>query len=84
MDHPGVRCRLPHLESFTFTLFQPSTNSESQTSADDDLASFTLAKLQQAVESMMDAPQCTFKYLQTMKSPKEALADALTGLGLDP
>lgn len=83
VDHPGVRRRLPHLESFTFTLFQTSANSESQTSAGNDLASNTPAELQQAVESLVDAPQCTFKYLQTTKSPEEALADALAESGLD-
>ena len=83
MDHPGVRSLLPRLESFTFTLFQPSANSESETSAGDHLDSNMLVKLQQVVESMVDAPQCTFKFLQTTKSPEEALADALAELGLD-
>jgi hypothetical protein len=81
-DHPGVRSHLPRLESFTFTLFQPSAISESQSSAADDLASDALVKLQQAVETMVDAPQCTFKYLQTAKWSDDALADASAKWGI--
>lgn len=81
-DHPGVRSHLPRLESFTFTLFQPSAISESQSSAADDLASDALVKLQQAVETTVDAPQCTFKYLQSAKWSDDALADALAKWGI--
>lgn len=68
---------LPQLESFTFELLLPSTG----TPADNDRDA--LAQLQQAVESILDAPRCTFKNVRSTKSPEGALADALAKLGLD-
>ncbi|KWU45281.1 hypothetical protein RHOSPDRAFT_33227 [Rhodotorula sp. JG-1b] len=41
-----------------------------------------LAEVQQAVELIIDAPQCTFKYVRSTEMPKEALANALASLKL--
>jgi hypothetical protein len=40
-------------------------------------ASDSLPLLQRVIKSNIVAPQCTFKYLQSAKSPAEALVDAL-------
>lgn len=77
----GASVVLPRLESFTFTWLLPPTDSGPQILAGDDLDA--LADLQQVVESMVDAPQCTFKYLHSVKSPEDAFADALAALKLD-
>ena len=81
VDHSAHPRVLPHLESFTYTLL--SDESEPQTHADDGPDRGALAKVQQAVESTLDAPQCTFKYLRSTESPEDALADALAAFGLD-
>ena len=66
---------LPHLESFTFTWIADRTPAEED--------SDSLTHLRRAIESNIVAPQCTFKYLRSTKSPASALADALAELGLD-
>lgn len=68
---------LPRLQSFTFELLLSSTGSPADDGRD------ALAEVQRAVESTIVAPQCTFKYLRSTKSPGGALADALAELGLD-
>ena len=70
---------LPRLESFTSTWLQPDRESHRLADADSD----ALAELPQAVESITDAPQCTFKYLRSTQSPEDALADALAALEMD-
>jgi hypothetical protein len=42
-----------------------------------------LTQVQQAVKSFINAPQCTFKFLRSDRSPEDALADALAALKLD-
>ena len=49
-------------------------------SAEDDAEA--LADLKQAVSLLVDAPQCTFRYLRSTKSPEDELADALAALEL--
>lgn len=71
---------LPLLEAFTFTWLRPADR-ESHVLADAD--SDALVEVQQAVKSIMTAPQCTFKFLRSTMSPKDALADALATLELD-
>jgi hypothetical protein len=78
-DAPVV---LPHLESFTFTWLPSSANSGSPTPATEVPNPDALAELQHIVESVVDAPQCTFKYLRSTKSRDEALADALAAFDL--
>ena len=67
---------LPHLESFTFELLLPSVGSPANDGRD------VLAEVQRAVESTIVAPQCTFKYARSTKSPEDALADAMAELGI--
>ena len=79
------RLVLPHLESFTYTLLSSGTSAP-QTPADDDndgSDANTLAAVQQAVESSIAAPKCTFKFLCSTASPADALADALAAFKLD-
>ena len=73
---------LPHLESFTYTLLS-SGDSAPQTPEDVGPDRDPLAEVRQAVESILAAPQCTFKYLRSTRSPEDALADAVAELGLD-
>lgn len=80
-DQPDAQHVLPHLESFTYTLL--SDESELQTHAGDGPDRDALAKAQQAIGSMLHAPQCTFKYQCSTESPEDALADALAALDLD-
>ncbi|KAG0660227.1 hypothetical protein C6P46_004681 [Rhodotorula mucilaginosa] len=75
------RVDLPHLEFFTFTWLQRSAENGPQTSADDNLDA--LEDLRRAVNSIVNAPQCTFKYLRSTESPEDALADALAALKMD-
>ena len=77
---PNAPHVLPHLDSFTYTLI--SRESEPQTRADDGPDREALAKVQQVVEAIIDAPQCTFKYVQSTRSPEDAMADALAALQL--
>ncbi|KWU45290.1 hypothetical protein RHOSPDRAFT_33236 [Rhodotorula sp. JG-1b] len=72
---------LPHLESFTYTLLF-SGESEPQAGADDGSERHELVDLQQAVESIIDAPHCSFKYVRSIRSPEDALADALAAVKL--
>ena len=72
---------LPHLESFTYTLLF-SGESEPQAGADDGSERHELVNLQQAVESIIDAPHCSFKYVRSIRSPEDALADALAAVKL--
>lgn len=72
---------LPHLESFTYTLLF-SGESEPQARANDGSERHELVDLQQAVESIIDAPHCTFKYVRSIRSPEDALADALAAFKL--
>ena len=81
-DPLDARHVLPHLESFTYTLLC-SEGSEPQTHADDGPDADALAEVQQLLESSLDAPQCTFKYLRSTKSPEDALADAVAAFKLD-
>lgn len=76
---PNTRRVLPHLESFTFTL---PPGRVPQTPEDDDPEQADLAEVQQVVESIIDAPQCTFKYVRSTESPEKALANALASLKL--
>ena len=80
-DQPNAQHVLPHLQSFTYKLL--SDESESQTHAGDGPDRDALAKVQQAVESILHAPQCTFKYQCSTESPEDALANALAALDLD-
>ncbi|GAA5954001.1 hypothetical protein JCM8115_003280 [Rhodotorula mucilaginosa] len=73
---------LPHLESFTYTSLS-SGESAPQTPEDDGPDQNALAEVQQAVESILDAPQCAFKDVRSTQSPEDALADALATLELD-
>lgn len=75
-DPPRV---LPHLDSFTYTLLPGRAP---QTPEDDGPAQDALAEVQQAVESIIVAPRCTFKYVRWMESPEEALANALAAFKL--
>lgn len=77
-DPPVV---LPLLEAFTFTWLRPSADLESQVLADAEADA--LAEMQQVVKSIVTAPQCTFEFLRSTKSPEDALADALAALNLD-
>ena len=79
-----ARHALPHLQSFTYTLLS-SGESALWTPADDgndNPDADALAEVQQAVESIVDAPQCTFKFLCSTE-PEDALAGALAALKLD-
>lgn len=83
-DPPAVPNVLSRLDSFTFVWLKSSPDSESEPSASDVSYCDALANLKQTVESTIVAPRCIFKYLQTTKSPEDALADALAELGLAP
>lgn len=74
---PDARHVLPHLESFTYTLLS-SRDAPAHVGPDED----DLAEVQQAVELIIDAPQCAFKYVRSTESPEEALANALASLKL--
>lgn len=77
----GASVVLPRLESFTFTWLLPPTDSGPQLLAGDNLDTF--ADLRRDVKSIANAPQCTFKFLRSTRSPEDALADALAALNLD-
>ncbi|GAA5982759.1 hypothetical protein JCM10908_006774 [Rhodotorula pacifica] len=66
---------LPNLESFTFTWLRSDAIDAQEQAAD-------LAKVRKAVESIIDAPMCTFDFARSTKSPQDALDDALTALNL--
>jgi hypothetical protein len=72
-DPPRV---LPHLESFLYTSLSSWVRA-SRMPADDEPDADALADVQQAIESIIAAPRCTFKYVQSTESPEEALASAL-------
>ena len=73
---------LLHLESFTYTLLSAG-ESAPETRADDGPDRDALAEVQQLVESILDAPQCTFKFRRSTMSPEAALAESLAILRLD-
>ncbi|GAA5982762.1 hypothetical protein JCM10908_006775 [Rhodotorula pacifica] len=66
---------LPNLESFTFTWLRSDAVDAQEQAAD-------LAKVRKAVESILDAPMCTFDFARSTKSPQDALGDAVTALNL--
>ena len=72
--------RFPYLESFTFTWRVPAAHIEYR--APDQEDSDSLTDLQRVIESNIVAPQCTFKYLRSTKSPESLLADALAAFNL--
>lgn len=71
---------LHRLESFTFTWLAPAVKRWPWTS--EDPAADPLGDLQRAIESTIVAPECTFRYLRSTKSPEDALADALAAFNL--
>ena len=77
---PDLPHHLPRLETFTFTWLVPVADSEYR--AFGQAASDSLPHLQRVIKSNIVAPQCTFKYLRSTKSPESLLADALTAFNL--
>lgn len=75
---------LPQLESFTYTSLSSRSSwaRASRMPTDDDPDAAALADVQHAIESIISAPQCTFKYVRSTTSPEEALANALATLDL--
>ena len=71
---------LPRLESFTFTWLVPAGHIEYRAPAQED--SDSLTDLQRVIKANVVAPQCTFKYLRSTKSPESALADAVAAFNL--
>ncbi|KWU46613.1 hypothetical protein RHOSPDRAFT_31427 [Rhodotorula sp. JG-1b] len=70
--------RFPYLESFTFTWRVPAAHIEYR--APDQEDSDSLTDLQRVIESNIVAPQCTFKYLRSTKSPESRRASPPSSL----
>lgn len=77
-DRPDNPRDLLHLESFTFTWLVPAAQCPAPAQEDSDL----LVDLQRVVDANIVAPQCTFKYRRSTKSPESALADAVAAFNL--